>query len=314
MSNSTRRKKTGRHAIWWLQAAGLKLFWGVSARLPPARASAFGRRLIGWVGPRSRMHTGVLANLCMAFPERSPAEIRLLGAEMWESLGATLAEYPHLRTLAGEGGGSPHLEVRNLSGVEDLGGNGPFIFISAHLANWELMALAVRHRCGRPLGMLYNPQKNPRLEAMIQGQREAMKSRYIPVKNAVHGLFRSLRRGESVALLMDYRVKGGDLIPFFGVPATTSTAPAWLAARTGCGVIPVGMERLGDARYRLTFHPPLYMEACDKPAREAIDAFTGQLNERVADLIRATPGQWLCTKRRWPEEAMKNVPGRRTST
>lgn len=298
--------------IWWLQAAVLKLFWGVSARLTPAHASAFGRRLIGRIGPLSGKHDDVLANLTVAFPERSPAEIDALGREMWKSFGATLAEYPHLRALVRQGETSPHLEVNNLTGMEDLQSNGPFIFISAHLANWELMALTIRQYCG-PLGLLYNPQKNPRLEAMIQGQREVMESRYIPVKNAVHGLFRSLRRGQSVALLMDYRVKGGDLIPFFGVPATTSTAPAWLAARTGCGVIPVGTERLGDARYRITFNPPLYMEACDKPAREDIEAFTAVLNDQVADLIRAVPGQWLCTKRRWPRKVMKKILSERRS-
>ncbi len=293
-------------AIWWLQALALKSFWGVSARLSPQGASRFGRRLLGWVGPMTGKHADVLANLATAFPGRQAGEIRVLGRAMWDSLGATLAEYPHLKTLGRIEDANPHLEIRNLSGVQDLRRDGPFIFVSAHLANWELTALAVKRLSGT-VTMLYNPQKNPSLESMVQAQRSAMESRYIPVRNAVHGLYRSLRRGESVALLIDYRVKEGDLIPFFGVPATTTTAPAWLAAKTGCGVMPVGMERLGDARYRLTLKPPLFMERCSKPSQEVIEGFTEALNREIEALIEVAPGQWLCTKRRWPKRFLKKA-------
>lgn len=300
MGSDNPGKARAQAAAWRLQALALKLFWGVSARMPPVRASAFGRRVMRFTGPVTSKHGDVLANLRTAFPEKPDAEIRELGRDMWASLGATLAEYPHLKTL----GEAPDLEIVNFTGVEDLQAGGPFIFVSAHLANWELMAFTIRALSG-PTCMIYNPQKNPYLEAMVQARRAVITDHYVPVQNALHGLYRSLRRGHSVALLVDYRVKGGDLIPFFGVPATTTTAPAWLAARTGCGVLPVGAERLGDARYRITLRPLMHMKPCGKPSREDIEAFTAEINKEIENLIRVAPGQWLCTKKRWPRKLLR---------
>jgi KDO2-lipid IV(A) lauroyltransferase len=101
------------------------------------------------------------------------------------------------------------------------------------------------------------------------------------------------------------RVDGGELFPLFGVDATTTTAPAWLSLKTGCAVVPIQTRRLDGDRFRVTVFPPLPAPPDELPPEEAIRRTTVEMNQALASLISDNPGQWLCTKRRWPRDAMK---------
>lgn len=287
-----------------LEAAMLSFVWKMAALLPARRASMLGARLFGRLGPHSAKHWHVLANLRMVCPECSADEIRRLGVGVWRNLGSMLAEFPHLAEIVDMRRSDPAIEIVNLNpDPEFVTGNKPYIFVAAHLGNLDLSAFCIDY-LGHPIDVVYNPLTNPRLEPMIQRAREPLRCGFIEKKNALRNMLKRLKQGHSIGLHVDVRVEDGELFPFFGVDATTTTAPAWLALKTGIDIVPVRTERTGDLRFRFTVYPPLRRPAADLPEAEAIRELTTEMNRVIASLIKEVPDQWLCTKRRWPKDAM----------
>jgi KDO2-lipid IV(A) lauroyltransferase len=230
------------------EAAALQLFWWCMGLLSPQRASATGDRLLRWLGPRSVKFRKIRANLMMAFPEKEAAEIDRLTRSVLGSLGAVLAEFAHLEDLTDMQRPDPYLEFVNLN--QDpafLARDKPCIFVSGHLANWELITFALAH-CGYPADGLYTPLSNPWLDRMIDKRRRLMKGNPIPRTNALRQLLKSLKQGRSVGMHTDVRIDDRHLLPFFGSGAGITTLPAWLSIKTGYEIVPVYCERTGRAR------------------------------------------------------------------
>jgi KDO2-lipid IV(A) lauroyltransferase len=110
---------------------------------------------------------------------------------------------------------------------------------------------------------------------------------------------RALKQGRTAAMVMDRRVDEGTPIRFFGRDKLSTLLPAKLSFKFQCDLVPVQVERTGDARYRVTFHPPV--QASDATANEdkrAHDVIQ-QVHNLFEDWIRADPEGWFCSKRLW---------------
>ncbi|GMQ84253.1 MAG: lysophospholipid acyltransferase family protein [Gammaproteobacteria bacterium] len=289
-------RNISRYPEGWL----LYLFWLLVGHMSPARASATGRKLFRRLGPKTHKHQRIKRNLRLAFGNLNDDETEGLARGIWENFGAVLAEYPHLAKIRATGA-SPRIDVVVDSATRPiLEERRPAIYVSAHLGNWELVAPTLSAK-GIPLSLVYGPQGNPVLDALLQAQRQSCSdSHFIAKANALQQLIRDIRAGRSVGLLPDQRVDTGEAIDFFGLQAPTTTSPAWLAMKLDCPLVPVQVERMGDARYRMTFHTPL-LTGCEPANQERLIKTTADLNALFEQWIRQRPEQWLCMKRRWPE-------------
>ena len=291
---------------WRLEALVLRSLWWLVAPLSLDRASAAGRRMFALLGPRSTKHRHVLANLRTAFPQLSRAETQRLAVAVWGNVGAVAAEFAQLHKLTDPGHNAGRVEIVGA----DPRGQGPAVatpcvFVTAHLANWELAAYVAQQLTGA-LDVVYTPQDNPYLDRMIQQRRRALGCGFIGKVNAVRAMLKSLKDGRSVGLLVDTRVDEAPLQPFFEVDASVTTAPAWLALKTGCPIVPIQVERLRDARFRVILHPALRVERQEgETAEQAVARAMRTVTLTVESWIRAHPGDWMCTKRRWPKELMR---------
>ena len=125
-----------------------------------------------------------------------------------------------------------------MGGLEAVRSSGrPGVFVSAHLANWNLLPLAAT-RAGLPLAAVYRRQSNPHIERLMQGWQSTPGCRFLEVRRRRGRSCASCGRG-AAGLLIDQRYDRGELIPF-GTPAYTTVAPARLACArstldTGCG-------------------------------------------------------------------------------
>ena len=92
-----------------------------------------------------------------------------------------------------------------------------------------------------------------RMIARFRGDRgEFIPKRAIAARRAIA----ALRRGTHLGLLADQKMNDGIPVPFFGHPAMTAPALAVLALRFDCDVLPLRVERLDGARFRVTVFPP----------------------------------------------------------
>lgn len=288
--------------LLWAIEGGLNGALGaLSRRVSPDRASAAGRWLLRVLGPRLDKTRIIRHNLQIAFPEKSESEIERLVRDVWGNLGSILTEYPHLGIICNrEAASRLEIELRGDSDVFKNGGQ-PAIFVSAHLANWEIAPGAVAWQ-GIPLTGIYTPIQNPRIDRMLYRARAKLNCGMVKREGAVRQLIKELKKGVSVGLIVDQRVDVGEAVPFFGHAMNTSITPAQLALRFGCELIPVQVQRLGGARFRVIFHEPVQPDHTTTGEREKILQMTRKVNTLFESWIRERPQEWICTKRRWPKD------------
>lgn len=291
-----------KHLLWGIEALVIGAFMGICALLSPGRASAAGRWLFRLAGPHLDKTRIFRRNLSLAFPDKSTAEIEGLIREIWGNAGAVLAEYPHLQTIA-DPAPPQRLEVVIEGGSRVFRQNGkPAVFVGAHLSNWELPP-AAGVKLGLPVSVVYTPLQNPWLDRMLYKAREKMGFSLVPRDGGMRTLIRELGRGRSIGLVVDQRVDEGEPVPFFGIDMNTTITPARLALRYDCELIPIRVERLNGARFRVTFHAPVTPPAGVTDEHRKALAMTRKVNDLFEAWISENPQDWLCSKRRWPKDA-----------
>jgi Kdo2-lipid IVA lauroyltransferase/acyltransferase len=303
--NSALRKRIDgvpvlRQARWRIEAALLNLFWQLCARLEPHAASAFGQRLLQRIGPRLGKTVHMQRNLRLAFPHLSETERGDLLRAVWGNAGAVLGEYPHLKAICRDDFDGHFETVMGWDVADYRTRKRQAIFVTAHVGNWELCGAAAGHH-GFPITAIYAPSRNPFIDRMLRRRREALGCRLVSLEEGARPLMRELSEGRSVGLVVDTRDDDGVPIPFFGLDKLTTLAPARLTLRFGCDLVPVRVERLGPARFRLIVHEPIRPDLALASDRDQAIQMMRDLNRLFEDWIRERPEQWLCLKRAWPK-------------
>jgi KDO2-lipid IV(A) lauroyltransferase len=302
--NSVLRRRIDRVAMlqrarWRIEAGLLYLFWQLCERLQPQAAAAFGQRVLRRIGPHLGKDAHVRRNLRLAFPRLGDRERAALLRELWGNAGAVLAECPHYRTICHDDFDGHFEYVENWNLDEYRAGRKHGVFVTAHVGNWELTAAAAGHQ-GIPITVIYAPSRNPYIERLLHDRRRALGCRLVRLDEGARPLMRELAEGRSVGLVVDARDDDGVPIPFFGLDKLTTLAPARLALRFGCELIPVRVERLGPARFRLTVHEPIRPDSALTSDKDRAVQMMTEVNRLFEQWIRERPEQWLCLKRAWP--------------
>lgn len=278
------------------------LAWSANAffaLLPVDAASALGGWLARKIGPKLRITKNARRELGLVFPELTKDEIEVLVDKMWDNLGRTAGEHPHLAKF------NPYVEnsrvdVIGTEIIEQLRDDDqPGFFFSGHIANWELVPLAST-KMNLPLHLVYRRANNPFFDRLVQKGRAGTDAQYFPKgAQGSKDILRALKKGDHLAMLVDQKMNDGIRIPFLGRDAMTAPALAQLALRFQCPVVPVQVERLAGAHFRVTIHPPLTLpDSGDKHAD--IASLMTTVNEHLGDWIKQRPEQWLWVHNRWP--------------
>ena len=270
--------------------------------LPMDTASRLGERGGSWIGPRLKRKSLIYReNFATALPGLSDGELDDLVTRAWGRAGRVLAEYPHLERILADPG-RIIIEVRGE--IETCANpTRPAVMVSAHHSNWEIAAAAMA-KLGIPNASLYSPPTNPLLDRMLLESRRALDCELLPRDNSARLLMRAMKSGRTVGIVMDRRVDDGVPIQFFGHDKLSTVVPARLALKFQCELVPIQVERLQDARFRVTFHPPV--RPADPGADEtdqAIDMIQ-QVHRLFEQWIGQNPEDWLCSKRLWPKGNM----------
>lgn len=189
---------------------------------------------------------------------------------------------------------------------------GGIIFVTAHLGNWELLG-AVGHALGLPVHSVARRLDNRLLDRWIDAQRREIGHAILTKHGCISAMIGLLQSGANTAQLVDQRAgRHGIAVDFFGLPASTTRAPALLALRTGCPIVPVCMVRQGgNFRFKIHFGEPIY----PKPGATIVDEtrrMTQCYTVALERWIGRYPDQWLWLHRRWktPPHSVRH-PGKR---
>lgn len=293
------RRPWGRRVVHALEAAAAYTAFGLVGLLPIRIASSLGGWIGRTIGPRLKVTERARRNLRAAFPENPAAEIERIVRAMWDNIGRTFFEYPHLERLR-YGPGPADVEVIGREYADLLRTDGkPGIFFSAHLANWEVSALTAV-RLGLPIHLVYREPNNPWMESLF-ARRNPGDIELIPKgSEGARRMLALLSAGEHLGMLMDQKMSDGIPVTFFGRDAMTAPALAQFALKFRCPVIPAQVERLEGPRFRVTVFPPMPLPASGDRKKD-VAAMMAEVNQHIERWVRQRPEQWLWLHNRWPD-------------
>jgi KDO2-lipid IV(A) lauroyltransferase len=292
----------------WVARACLFLF----RLLPPASASKLGGGVARALGPLIPTSKIADKNLRLAMPELDAAQRREIVKDVWENLGSTVGELARIGELRQTESGPGYI----VTGWEEhvapvLTKDGPIIFFTGHLGNWEIIPMAAFSR-GIEIGFMYRAASNTLVNDLILRLRAAnFKREPIMFPKGAPGArqaYAHLMRGGKLGLLVDQKLDNGIAAPFFGRPAMTASAMASFALKFKCPVIPVHVVRVGPARLHVICDAPMVLADTGDKERD-VASITAAMNLVLERWIREKPGAWLWLHRRWPKDLYKTDPG-----
>lgn len=284
-------------AEWVLVAAAAKVF----AWLPESAAYAVGEGAGRLAFRLDRRHRRITEeNLARAFPGQYPPHaLTALARGVFENLGRTAVDVARSDRLFH----GPTQDVAIMEGTDRIlearrRGKG-VLFITAHFGPWEVLALIFGLQAGWA-HVVARPLDNPRLDELLTRLRERGGNRVIRKRDAVQAILQALRRGEMVGILIDQHIseREGVVVPFFGQPASTASAPALIAMRSGAAVFPAGILREGRGRYRVRIAEEVAVRRSGDLRADLVEN-TARFTAAIEALIRERPDHWFWLHRRW---------------
>ncbi|NQZ13685.1 MAG: lipid A biosynthesis acyltransferase [Alphaproteobacteria bacterium] len=268
------------------------ILFGFFKIMPAALASNIGGLIGRTIGPRLAASRKALRNIQNALPEANHDKI-LMG--MWENLGRTFAEYPHLNKLA-----KHNVEIIGAEHLLNTKDNAAIIF-AAHLANWELCPLAPALQHESITHSIYRAPNNPLADRILMRCRN-LGGKISPIpksKSGTRQIVKRLQNKEHLGFLIDQKYNEGVSVPFFHAPAMASPAYIQLAQKFKCPLIPAQIERTNGANFRLTVHPPI-------DTNKDEEALLLETHQTMENWIKSNPEQWLWLHRRWDSAKLEN--------
>ncbi|WP_252511184.1 lipid A biosynthesis lauroyl acyltransferase [Phreatobacter aquaticus] len=288
-------------ADWIVGQIVLVALWLVRS-LGPDRASNLGAAVTPVIGRLLKQNRIGYDNLKAAFPEKSEEELRAILRGVWENLGRTACEYACMDALWDYDDARPNegrIETHDVPLYERLRDDGkPAIFFAAHLANWEIPAVAAAAH-GLDMTALFRMPNNRFVARAIQKIRGRTMGKMVPSGGAgVLQLVRELERNAHIGMLVDQHLHRGVDVTFFGRTVKANPTAAKLAREFDCPVHGARAIRLANNRFRLEATEALDLPR-DAEGRIDVQGAMQMMTSVVEGWVREHPEQWLWLHRRW---------------
>ena len=262
------------------------------------KASFLGGLLAKIFGPLFRSKEIIEKNLKNCFKKIDSSEIEKISLGMWDNIGRTFSEYVFLKDFQ-----KNNNNLIRLYGTEYLDEikkkNKPVVFISAHLANFELMAMQLSTH-GIKFAAMYRPLNNLFLDPIL----EYLRLKYLcPIlikkgRSSMREVLSKIKNGYSIALLVDQRTSEGKKVEFFNCPALTTTVPAQISLRFNYKIVLIYIERLANSNFEIIIHKPFQYKKSGNYKKDTY-GLTLEINKKIEKMILRRPEQWLWLHNRW---------------
>ena len=263
-------------------------------------ASNLGSILGRLIGPLFRSKNIIKQNIRTGLGEIDQKKESEIINDMWSNIGRTFAEYVFLKDFKFNKTNFNHMKINGTNYLDKIKKNNEaVIFYSAHLANFELMAMEL-NKSGIKCAAIYRPLNNFFLNPIMEYFRiKYICPNQIPKgRSGMREVVSRFKNNYSIALMVDQRVGEGPRINFFGKPAQTTTIPAQLALRYNCKLVPIFLKRVGNINFEMIVHQPYEISKTGNDEQD-INNITLKINQIIEKMIIENPTQWLWSHNRW---------------
>jgi len=290
-------KKEGRSAIDWIVYIGVKIFIALFSILPRSFVYSFMKTLSLTFYHMSRRRREItMDNLAKAFPSKNNDEIEQLSKDVFVELSKTVAEILLMVSNRFDIDTAIINKDEALQKLKTLKEEykGGWIFITAHFSNWEITAqFLAKH--GYPMLVIGREGDNRWIDQNITlpfRQHYGNKTAY--KKNAAISIFKTLKRGERVGILIDQKTSKDEGVKtkFFERDVYTTAVVATMKEKLDILVVPIFLPRIDNGQYKLIVGDPI-QESGD------IHKMTQCYSDEMEKIIRKYPSQWFWMHNRW---------------
>ena len=283
-------------------SAGVWALMRVMRLQPPRFASWNGGFWARKIGPYTSIQRVTLRNLRLAYPEKTEAEREAIARGMWDNLGRMAGEFVHLDRIWQYNMWEPaksRIETTGVSNFVAMRVDGkPALVFTAHLANWELPAIAAAAQ-GLDSAVLFRAPDNSFFADLLFEARSRVMGNLVAASHvAVFELAAVLDQGKHLGILVDQARRGGPTVQFFGQPCSANPTIARLARLYECPVHGVRVIRLPEGRFRIQCTPALDLPR-DASGRIDVDGAMQMITSVVEGWVREYPEQWTWFYKRW---------------
>jgi KDO2-lipid IV(A) lauroyltransferase len=171
------------------------------------------------------------------------------------------------------------------------------ILVSGHIGNWEVAAQLLSFI--KPVVGITKHMNNPYADKLMKQRKPRYQFRPTPKRDTDKARFlTAIKNGEILALLIDQHAVKGTKINFFNKPVSSHRSPALLHLVSGAPLCFGYCLRKGPMSYKFVAQKPLIYKATGDRDKD-VCAILNTLTEKLEDVIRQNPEQYLWAHRRW---------------
>ena len=240
----------------------------------------------------------VLRNLRFCYAEWSDDQIKKLARRVFKNFGITFIEVCQSAFMSWDSLSNRYRVIGEEILINALKANKGILIVTGHLGNWEV-AQHYMHNFEKPFSVVATRMKQAWANRLLDHLRSRFGNTVIDKKGGLPSIMQALRRGETVALLIDQsRRKQGIEVTFFGHEATATPAAALLAMRCKSTVLPMFCVRDPDGQLTIHVKPPLETIRTGD-LRSDLQTNTQIMMNAVEEMVREYPDQWFWTLKPW---------------
>lgn len=229
-------------------------------------------------------------------------ELKKIIWSMYQHLGLSFAEIARFGKLDKEYL-NKYMDIEGLRyAKQEKEKNKGIIFLTAHFGNWELSS-QVASLAGYRTKVLARQQKTTLIDKILNKYRSFHGCVVVTKGANLKVALRALRNKEDLGMLADEDVKKGGLaVNFFGRTVLAPSGPTSIAYRTKCPIIFSFLRRVRGPYHKFTMRQPLYIKTEDD-IQKGLQCYC----DKLSDLIKDYPEQWLWLKKRWGSSEERNI-------
>jgi KDO2-lipid IV(A) lauroyltransferase len=247
----------------------------------------------------------VLNNLHIAFPEWTDKERYRVGRESVYQLGYNFGEFFFIPSLS-KAWVDKNVIFEGWENVEKAhsAGKGMF-FLTLHLGNGDLASNAIALK-GQPISIITKRFKTQWFNDLWFSIRGAQGVQYIDAHAPTNAfdILKALKKNTALVFVLDqYMGKPfGVATTFFGRRTGTAYGLALFAQKTKAPVLPIYTFEGDDKKLHIVVEPAMDTNAyVSEDKEESTQRLTQAFNDKLEEIVRKHPEQWMWVHRRWKD-------------
>ncbi len=252
----------------------------------------------------SRQRRGLNQNMAVVLNSDDTDEVDALARRAFRNFGKFVIDFIHFPAITREEVHRRLVFSQWTELDEALESGRGVIMPTLHLGMWDLGAAALA-AYDYPINAIVDTFRYDKLDELIRSSRGKLGMNVIRRDRTGPSVFRKIKRGEILAILIDVQPPGQTVIVnFLGRPATVSAIPARIALSTGARVVTAlafrGPESDTIIRPVIDIYGARFEPTGDSD--QDVVALTQLIMDSFERMMRNHPEQWLLFHPLWLEE------------